>query len=210
MRGLETANQLTSFVFHPINYLWYDFDRDGSETWAMPTQPFFSSGKRQRLYFTLSYIKMCPSKWGWWKIALSTLLPHVYVTNCVYPHVGECVNVLFLLRGIVHAVATGPVTRSSVSVSIIELKFLQSMSGSVTNQRKVNNVQPRLVAGCGTSPCWPISRHNQSWLTNGGRDRGVGCCHGAPTFLSRPSPVHVCDTVVTCHDWRILSEDMSL
>ena len=34
-----------------------------------------------------------------------------------------------------------PVTRPSVSVSIIELKFLQSMSGSVTNQRKVNNVQ---------------------------------------------------------------------
>ena len=106
MRDLDTANQLTSFVFHPINYLWYDFDRDGSETWAMPTQLFFSSGKRQRLYFELSYIKMCPSKWGWWKIALSTLLPHVYVTNCVYPHVGECVNVLFLLRGIVHAVTS--------------------------------------------------------------------------------------------------------
>ena len=74
----------------------------------MPTQPFFSSGKRQRLYFTLSYIwNLDVSEQVRMMKALSTLLPHVYVTNCVYHHVGECVNVLFLLRGIVHAVATG-------------------------------------------------------------------------------------------------------
>ena len=97
-------------------------------------------------------------------------------------------------------------SRSSVLVSIIELKFLQSMPGSVTNQRKVNNAQAGGQGRVRTSPCWPISGHNQSRLTNQGRDRGVGCCHGTPTFLSRPS--HVPKWVSPSSN--VMTEDVSL
>ena len=52
---------------------------------------------------------------------------------CILMLPGMCQCRLFQLRSRALAAV------SSVLVSIIELKFLQSMPGSVTNQRKVNN-----------------------------------------------------------------------
>lgn len=202
MRDLDTANQLTSFVFHPINYLWYDFDRDGSETWAMPTQPFFSSGKRQRLYFTLSYI---------WNLDVSeqvrmmkdSLVNIIAACLCHKLCVSSCWG---MCQRFVSA------ARDSSCSGHWPSHQVQCLSGDNWVKIPPINVgvchkstqSKQCPAGC-VGPCWPISGHSQSWLTNGVRDGGVGCCHGAPTFLSRP--VHVCDSVVTCHDWRCSDQD---
>ena len=118
----------------------------------MPTQPFFSSGKRQRLYFTLSYIwnldvseQVRMMKDSLVNIIAACLCHKLCVSSCW----GMCQRFVSAARDSScsghwpsHQVqCLSAVTRPSVSVSIIELKFLQSMSGSVTNQRKVNNVQ---------------------------------------------------------------------
>ena len=118
----------------------------------MPTQPFFSSGKRQRLYFTLSYIWILDvseqgrmMKDSLVNIIAACLCHKLCVSSCW----GMCQRFVSAARDSScsgqwpshQAQCLSAVTRPSVSVAIIELKFLQSMSGSVTNQRKVNNVQ---------------------------------------------------------------------
>lgn len=132
------------------------------------------------------------------QIAVSTLLPHVHVTwhmSCVSSW--SCVTFCFCCEG--ELCSGQPVHLASVLVSIIELKFLQSMSGSVTNQRKVNNVQ----AGCDqsllTNPR-PQSELTDQWWT-GGSGWGVVMvrplsCHTRHVDVSVP--------VLTCagQDWR--------
>ena len=109
----------------------------------------------------------------------------------------SCVTFCFCCEG--ELCSGQPVHLASVLVSIIELKFLQSMSGSVTNQRKVNNVQ----AGCDqsllTNPR-PQSELTDQWWT-GGSGWGVVMvrplsCHTRHVDVSVP--------VLTCagQDWR--------
>ena len=75
------------------------------------------------------------------------------------------------------------------------------MSGSVTNQRKVNKVGAGCAQSLLTNP-QPHSELPDQWGTGGSGWGVVTCCHGAPTFLSRPPDVDVSVPILTCagHD----------
>ena len=99
-------------------------------------------------------------------------------------------------------------SRSSVLVSIIELKFLQSMPGSVTNQRKVNNAQAGGQGRVRTSQSLLTNQRPQSELPD---QSGAGQRGGVLSWYT-----HFLVTPVSCSNMsvtfviNVMTEDVSL